>query len=219
MIRSAFVRCAADHGGALDRLGMTMVRARMSTSRAVSTFSSGNHSMFGGLSSGGWNHRFPVPQQQRWYTPMTKEEEEIEKARVSHLLPDEKEAELRSLNREIAKLETLRGINTGELYTWSGRYKSLLKNYGFPLMVYYWTLWATMGGIVYLGIDFGGVDAIALLQKIDTNMGWSLSDKVDPQLGKMGVALILNECLEPIRMPFVVVTLKPVMDIVSPPKY
>lgn len=229
MIRSAFVRCAADHGVALDRLRMTMVRARISTTRAVSTLSSGNHSLFGGLSSGlgGWNHsnnqsyRFPVPkqQQQRWYTPMTKEEEEIEKARVSHLLPDEKETELRSLNREIAKLETLRGINTGELYTWSGRYKSLLKNYGFPLLVYYWTLWATMGGIVYLGIDFGGVDAMALLQKIDANTGWSVSDKVDPQLGKMGVALILNECLEPIRMPFVVVTLKPVMDIVSPPKY
>mmetsp|Transcript_3891 Transcript_3891/g.10188 ORF Transcript_3891/g.10188 Transcript_3891/m.10188 type:complete len:227 (+) Transcript_3891:63-743(+) len=155
----------------------------------------------------------------RWYTPMTKEEEEIEKARVSHLSPEEKESELRNLNREIAKLETIRGINTGELYTWSGRYKSLVKNYGFPLFVYYWTLWATMGGIVYLGIDFGGLDAMALLDRIDTTLGWSVSDKVDPQLGKMGVALILNECLEPVRLPLVVVTLKPVMEIVSPPKY
>ena len=155
----------------------------------------------------------------RWYTPMTKEEEEIEKARVSHLSPEEKESELRNLNREIAKLETIRGINTGELYTWSGRYKSLVKNYGFPLFAYYWTLWATMGGVVYLGIDFGGLDAMALLDRIDATLGWSVSDKVDPQLGKMGVALILNECLEPVRLPLVVVTLKPVMDIVSPPKY
>eukprot|EP00536_Pseudo-nitzschia_multiseries_P001384 jgi/Psemu1/181080/e_gw1.18.3.1 len=150
---------------------------------------------------------------------MTKEEEEIEKARVSHLSPEAKEGELRKLNREIAKLETLRGINTGELYTWSGRYKALVKNYGLPLFVYYWTLWATMGGIVYLGIDFGGLDAMALLERIDANTGWAVSDKVDPQLGKMGVALILNECLEPVRLPFVVVTLKPVMDVVSPPKY
>ncbi|VEU38172.1 unnamed protein product [Pseudo-nitzschia multistriata] len=155
----------------------------------------------------------------RFYTPMTKEEEEIEKARVSHLSPEEKEEELRKLNREIAKLETLRGINTGELYTWSGRYKALVKNYGFPLFVYYWTLWATMGGFVYLGIDFGGLDAMALLERIDSNTGWAVSEKVDPQLGKMGVALILNECLEPVRLPFVVVTLKPVMDIISPPKY
>jgi len=120
----------------------------------------------------------------RWYSPMTKEEEDKEKARVSHLTPEEKEQELRRLNREIAKLETIRGINTGELYTWSGRYKSLVKNYGFPLFVYYWSLWVTMGGIVYLGIDFGGLDAMALLERIDSNLGWSVSEKVDPQLGE-----------------------------------
>ena len=51
----------------------------------------------------------------RWYTPMTKGEEEKEKARVSHLTTEEKDEELRKLNREIAKLEMLRGINNGEL--------------------------------------------------------------------------------------------------------
>ena len=155
----------------------------------------------------------------RWYTPMTKEEEEKEKARIAHLSPEEKEEELRHLNREIAKLETIRGINTGELYTWSGRYKTLVKNYAVPLFIYYWSLWATMGGMVYLGIDLGGFDALYLIERIDSNLGWSLSEKVDPQFGKMGVALILNECLEPVRLPFVVVTLKPVMEYVSPPKY
>jgi len=94
-----------------------------------------------------------------------------------------------------------------------------VKNYGFPLFVYYWTLWTTMGVSIYLLIDFGGFDAMSLLDKIDTYMGWSLSQKVDPQLGKMGLALVVNECLEPVRLPFVVVTLKPVMDVVSPPKY
>ena len=60
---------------------------------------------------------------------MTKDEEEREKARVSHLSPDEKDAELRKLNREIARLETLKGINTGELYTWTGRYKALVRSF------------------------------------------------------------------------------------------
>ena len=59
----------------------------------------------------------------RWYTPMTEEEEEIEKARVSHLSAEVKDQELRELNRQLARLEKLKGINTGELYTWSGRYK------------------------------------------------------------------------------------------------
>jgi hypothetical protein len=70
----------------------------------------------------------------RWYTPMTKEEEESEKARASHITPEEKDKELRQLNREISRLEMLRGINNGELYTWSGRYKGLMRDYGFPLV-------------------------------------------------------------------------------------
>jgi len=72
----------------------------------------------------------------RWYTPMTAEEEEIEKARVSHLSAEEKDRELRELNRQLARLEKLKGINTGELYTWSGRYKALMRDYGFPLFVW-----------------------------------------------------------------------------------
>ena len=59
----------------------------------------------------------------RWYTPMTTEEEDKEKARVAHLSSEEKDQEIRELNRQLARLEKLKGINTGELYTWSGRYK------------------------------------------------------------------------------------------------
>lgn len=59
---------------------------------------------------------------------MTEQEEEKEKARVAHISPEEKDQELRALNRQLVRLERLRGINTGELYTWSGRYKvSLLQ--------------------------------------------------------------------------------------------
>jgi 2'-5' RNA ligase len=46
---------------------------------------------------------------------MTPEEEEKEKARVLYLSPEEKDQELRKLNREISRLEKLKGINTGEL--------------------------------------------------------------------------------------------------------
>jgi hypothetical protein len=150
---------------------------------------------------------------------MTKEEEEKEKARVAHLSPEEKDQELRSLNRQIAKLETLRGINTGELYTWSGRYKALMRDYGFPLFVYYWCVWTTMGVSVYLAIDVGGLDAMELLARIDHQFGWSLTEKVDPQLGKIGLALMVNEVLEPVRLPFVITTLKPAIDTISPPKF
>ena len=150
---------------------------------------------------------------------MTPEEQEQEKVRVHHLSPQAKEEELRKLNRDIAKLEVLRGINTGELYTWSGRYKALMRDYGFPLFVYYWVTWTTMGACTYLAIDVGGLDAMHLLERADDYLGWQLADKVDPQLGKIGLTLVLNELLEPIRLPFVVATLKPVMERINPPKY
>ena len=155
----------------------------------------------------------------RFYTPMNKEEEEKEKARVTHLNPEEKEQELRAYNRELARLEMLKGINNGELYTWSGKYKALLRNYGLPLFVYYWAVYGTMGITAYLAIDFGGLDAMLVLGKFDNFTGWSLTEKVDPALGKIGLALVVNELLEPIRLPLVVATLKPVMETISPPKY
>lgn len=155
----------------------------------------------------------------RWYTPMTEEEQEKEKARIHHLSPEAKEQELRQLNREISRLEMLRGINTGELYTWSGRYKALMRDYGFPLLVYYWVTWTSMGVLTYLAIDVGGLDALQIISNFDSYTGWSLATKVDPQLGKIGLALVMNEMLEPVRLPFVVATLKPVMETINPPKY
>lgn len=62
-------------------------------------------------------------QQRRHYTPVTKDEEEQEKLRVTTLTEFQKDQELRKYNRELAKLEFLKGINTGDLYTWSGKYK------------------------------------------------------------------------------------------------
>ena len=155
----------------------------------------------------------------RWYTPMTFEEQEKEKARVHHLSPEAKENELRQLNREISRLEMLRGINTGEISTWSGRYKTLMRDYGLPLFVYYWVVWTSMGAVTYLAIDLGGLDAMNVISYVDNFTGFNLSSKVDPQLGKIGLALVVNEMMEPIRLPLVVATLKPVMDTINPPKF
>jgi hypothetical protein len=175
----------------------------------------------GGLPSSSFRMNVPAASTAgiRWYTPMTSDEEEQEKARVVHLTPEGKDSELRELNRKIARLEMLRGINNGELYTWSGRYKVLMREYAFPLLVYYWAIWSTMGAGVYLSIGLGGLDAIEVIAKFDAWSGFSLAESVDPTLGTIGLALVFNELLEPIRLPFVVATLKPMMDTINPPKY
>ena len=149
---------------------------------------------------------------------MTKQEEETEKDRVSKLSDFKKEQELRHLNREILKLNMLRGINTGELYSMRGRYKLLLSEYGMPMMFYYGAVWFTSGAMLFLLAEAGGMDALAILAKIDTYTGWNMVTRVDPTMGKLGIVLILNELLEPIRLPFVVLTVKPVIDKLFPPK-
>ena len=155
----------------------------------------------------------------RYYTPMTEEEQQAEKERVASLTPFQKDQELRNLNRQIAKLELLKGINTGELYTWRGRYKALARDYGIPLVAWYWCVWCSTAVACYGAIHLGGVDVMALVENIDLKFGWHLASKVDPEIGKIGMTLVLNELIEPIRLPIVIVTLKPVVDNIFPPKY
>lgn len=161
----------------------------------------------------------PLSPVQQPFVPMTPQEEENEKLRISQLSPTEKDMELRQLNRQIAVLEKKRGINTGELYTWSGKYKALARDYGMPLMVWYWAIWISTGILCYTTITLFDVDVMYLLQQIDLRTGYAISEQVNPEYGKIGMALVVNEIIEPIRLPIVIVTVKPVIDRLYPPKY
>lgn len=155
----------------------------------------------------------------RFYTPFTDDEKEKERLRVSSLTPFQKDQELRQLNRKIAKLEVLRGINTGELYTWSGRYKQLSRDYGMPMMMYYFGCWSITGLSILGLIQVSGIDTMTWIETVDSYMNWNIASKVDPQMGKIGMTLLLNELIEPIRLPIVILTVKPVVDRLFPPKF
>lgn len=153
--------------------------------------------------------------QRRHYSVLSKEEEEKEKARVAALSPYEREMELRALDAKISRLHTLRGINSGELYTMRGKFKFLAKEYGMGFMMWYWTVWTTTAILTYGSIELLDVDAIALLAKVDGWTGYDISSKVDPTLGTIGLTIAVNELLEPLRLPIVVFTTKPVVDTFS----
>lgn len=155
----------------------------------------------------------------RCYTPLTPHEIEEEKQRVGQLTPFQRDQELRKYNREISKLETLKGINTGELFTWRGRYKNLARDYGVPLVAWYWVCWTATFSVCYSAIQVGGIDALAVVSQIDARMGWDMATKMDPEMGKIGMAVVLNELAEPLRLPLVILTVKPVMDQFFPPKF
>lgn len=150
---------------------------------------------------------------------LSKEEEESEKKRVEGLTKYQKEIELRELDKEIARLNTLRGINTGELYTFRGKFKALARDYGVAFMAWYWTVWMSTAALTYGAIEMGAIDAMALIAKADSYTGLDLASKVDPQLGAIGITLVFNEMLEPIRLPIVVLTTKPIVETFYPKRY
>lgn len=150
---------------------------------------------------------------------MTPGEIDAEKRRVERLTNEQVDQELRQLNREIARLEMLKAINTGELFTWRGRYKNLARDYGLPLMVWYWTVWTLNCAVCYAAIGYGDVDVLALIARLDYQFGWDMASRVSPDMGKLGLALLLTELAEPLRVPLVVFTVKPVVDRFFPPKY
>ena len=143
---------------------------------------------------------------------MTEEDIELEKKRVALLSDYQKTLELRIIDAQLKRMHTLRAINVGELNTLRGKYKALARDYGLAFTVYYGVMWMSMFGVTYASINFFGFDATMVLQNVDARMGWSLADNVNPELGNIGLALVTNELLEVVRLPFVVFTVKPVVD-------
>ena len=152
------------------------------------------------------------------FSSLPPEEEAAEKARVDSLTPYQKEMELRQLETELQRLNTLRAINTGELYTLRGKFKMLSRDYGMGFLAWYWTCWFATAGLSYAAIELGGVDPLIVANKIEMFLGWennSLAGRLDPTLGQIGLVVAVNECLEPLRLPFVVFTTKPVVNAFS----
>jgi hypothetical protein len=149
------------------------------------------------------------------FSALPLEEEQAEKLRVDSLSDYQKEMELREYDAQIARLQTLRAINTGELYTLRGKFKMLSRDYGMGFLAWYWTVWFTTAGLSYAAIELGGVDPIMVASKVEMWMGWengAISGKLDPTLGQIGLVVAVNECLEPLRLPVVVLTTKPVVN-------
>ena len=83
---------------------------------------------------------------------------------------------------------------------------ALSRDYGLSFVVYWTGLWAVTGVATYAGIVYGEVDVISYIRLFDEYAGWSLAERIDPRLGDIAVAVAVNEMMEPVRLPFVVMT-------------
>lgn len=60
---------------------------------------------------------------------------------------------------------------------------------------------------------------MAVISKVDSFTGYDMTSKIDPTLGTIGVTLVVNELIEPIRLPLVVMTTKPIVETLFPKSY
>eukprot|EP00551_Chaetoceros_affinis_P009543 CAMPEP_0203672406 /NCGR_PEP_ID=MMETSP0090-20130426/8389_1 /ASSEMBLY_ACC=CAM_ASM_001088 /TAXON_ID=426623 /ORGANISM="Chaetoceros affinis, Strain CCMP159" /LENGTH=152 /DNA_ID=CAMNT_0050537717 /DNA_START=172 /DNA_END=630 /DNA_ORIENTATION=+ len=145
-----------------------------------------------------------------YYNSLAKDEEEKEQKRIT--LP----------SSTMQKIKSLHGINnnsnsnnnTGKLHTTQGKtsMKALAQEYGLAFAAIWTGVWCFTGVLTYGAIELGGVDAVALVAKADSFTGYDFSSKIDPTYGKIGVAIVLNELMEPLRFPFTVSITKPIVD-------
>jgi hypothetical protein len=143
-----------------------------------------------------------------------------------HLTRTEVAERIQALQTEIDQLQTLRETRYGtlnnkkdkQLLSTLQHYQSLVQTYGLPFIVWYWSLWSASCAGVYVAIDLCGIDAMELLTHVHERTGFDVASHIEPEWGNLGLAVAVNELLEPIRLPLVLFTVKPVMDTVRPLK-
>ena len=132
--------------------------------------------------------------------------------------PEALKTELDELQNERNQLRQLLQDLGGRQLSTTERYQQLVQRYGLPFLGWYWVVWSASGAAVYGAIEFLEIDAMLFIEQWDTWTGWGIQSNVDPEWGTIGLAVAMNEILEPLRLPFVLVTVKPVIDKLRPPK-
>eukprot|EP00397_Hematodinium_sp_SG-2012_P026182 GEMP01027409.1.p1 GENE.GEMP01027409.1~~GEMP01027409.1.p1 ORF type:complete len:203 (+),score=44.68 GEMP01027409.1:234-842(+) len=98
-----------------------------------------------------------------------------------------------------------------------GGIAKLFTEYGAPFVAWYFSLWAgglaTLYGVMQFGL-VGWQDAKEFLIGLGVDKYYDL-DNVDPKTGNFAVAFLLNELVEPLRLPLAIATIKPLMKLLK----
>mmetsp|Transcript_126015 Transcript_126015/g.317920 ORF Transcript_126015/g.317920 Transcript_126015/m.317920 type:complete len:297 (+) Transcript_126015:106-996(+) len=93
-----------------------------------------------------------------------------------------------------------------------GMMMQLVMQYGAPFALWYGTVWASMWFGIYGLLEMEIVSWQESLRPLLSNMGMEgTADRIDPSMGNLVLAFLVNECAEPIRFPLVLATGAPVI--------
>jgi len=96
--------------------------------------------------------------------------------------------------------------------------KFFTKKYGVPFLVYWTLLYFGCMGAVYVGLEMDVVSWGRILEFLRWLQfpGYMVDlDALNPTYGRLAVAVALNELLEVVRFPFMIVTLKRVLRLLG----
>mmetsp|Transcript_98384 Transcript_98384/g.261404 ORF Transcript_98384/g.261404 Transcript_98384/m.261404 type:complete len:256 (-) Transcript_98384:138-905(-) len=91
---------------------------------------------------------------------------------------------------------------------------AMFMEYGAPLAVWYCTAWASTFFLLYMLLEWEIVSWQDSLRPLFEGLGLgAYVDRLDPTVGNVVIAFTVNELLEPLRLPFVIATGKPMIEL------
>mmetsp|Transcript_14837 Transcript_14837/g.42017 ORF Transcript_14837/g.42017 Transcript_14837/m.42017 type:complete len:250 (-) Transcript_14837:129-878(-) len=134
-------------------------------------------------------------------------------AEDSHAAGASTSAVLASLVERISKIEealAAQNKKIAELEKRRGGVMQMVMQYGTPFALWYGTVWLSMLLGIYALLEMGVVSWQDSLRPLLASLGMDV-DRIDPTMGNLVLAFVVNECVEPLRFPMVLATIAPIV--------
>ena len=122
---------------------------------------------------------------------------------------------IQQLEKQVQELQAKLGETASKPTTGGSGIRAMIAEKGVPFVIWYGTIWA--GGIAgfYTALEY---DLLSYKSIVDFTKTIGLDriydvEQLDPKKGKLAIAFLANELVEPIRIPLALVTLNPILRI------
>jgi len=93
-------------------------------------------------------------------------------------------------------------------------FMQMVMQHGLPFALWYATCWTCTWLAIYAMLEFEVVSWQESLRPLLSSAGMDAqADRIDPTVGNLVLAFLVNECLEPLRLPIVLATGIPMMKV------
>lgn len=107
-------------------------------------------------------------------------------------------------------------VEIEELANKKGGIMQFIVQYGFPFVCWYVFVWASSWFVIFSMLQLEIVSFQTTVKPLLASWGLgAYVEQIDPSMGNVVISFILNEVVEPIRFPLVLLSAKPVLKVVT----